>query len=203
MILSTIAVLLLAGCISNPSLPLQPLQPFNQSLTGPVCHNVSHQVSYVEPVCNDVSVTTQVCGSRALSYDLVNVTPIHLCVSDGNCSGRALGECRECTMAMTRCGVIITNNDLKSSGTWVVDANFTVSGGGFNMNPVTKTIAPNQSSEFDFQQMYAPGSPPSSAVCNVALSSASTVNDCHDETRTTSECKDVTFYNTTVSQVCA
>jgi hypothetical protein len=104
--------------------------------------------------------------------------------------------------AMTRCGLIITNNDLKSAGTWSVGANFTVTGGGFIMNPVSKSLAPNESYEFDFQQMYTPGSPPSSATCNVFLISAPKIDDCHDETRTTSECKDIVKYNTTQKQVC-
>jgi len=191
----SILILLVAGCVSSPSGP----QPASNESN---CRNVSAQVPYQESNCTNVSITTQVCGSRALPYRMVNITRIDLCVSDGSCTGLPLSQCNACSRAMTRCGVIITNDDTNESGTWVVGANFTVSGGGFINNPVSKSLDPNESFEFDFQQMYTLGPSPSSATCDVFLVSAPKADDCHDVTRMETECTNVTAYNSTETQVC-
>ena len=192
----SILILLVAGCVSSPP----PQAPSASNVSN--CSNVTAQVPYQISNCTNVSVTSQVCGSRALPFHMVKITPIDLCVSDGTCVGLPLSQCDACSRAMTRCGVMITNDDANESGAWVVGANFTVSGGGFINNPVSKTLAPNQSYEFDFQQMYTLGTSPSSATCDVFLVSSPTVNDCHDETRMQTECTNVTVYNTTETQVC-
>jgi hypothetical protein len=199
MILSILAMLFVAGCVSPPSI----LQPQNATPAAEkTCHTVSEQQPYGEVECKDVSVTNQVCGLRALPYDMHNLSILHLCVDDGGCVGLPLGDCQSCTRAMTRCGLLITNDDNKSSGVWVVGANFTVTGGGFIVNPISKTLGPGESYEFDFQQMYTPGNPISSASCAVYLMSAPKVDDCHDETRTSQECLNVTKYKTVERQVC-
>ncbi len=195
LLILSIAILLVAGCVSSPS-----GQPSASNASN--CTNVSTQVPYQESNCTNLSVTTQVCGTRALQYHMVNVTRIDLCVSDGSCTGLPLSQCTACSRAMTRCGLIITNDDANESGTWVVGANFTVSGGGFINNPVSKSLAPNQSSEFDFQQMYTLGPSPNSATCDVFLVSAPIVDDCHGETRMQTECTNVTVYNETETQIC-
>jgi hypothetical protein len=197
-ILIVLGILIIAGCVSTPQ--AQPSQ--NQTVPKASCRNVTEQQPYITEVCNDIQVTKQVCGMRDIPYDYHKMTTINLCLSDGNCSGKPLGDCQVCTTAMTRCGIIITNNDKQASGAWGVAANFTVKGGGFNMNPVTKVIAPNESAEFDFQQMYTPGNPISSANCVVGLVSAPKVDDCHDETRIASECENVTKYKQVDKQVC-
>ena len=163
---------------------------------------VSEQQPYLEETCSDVSVTKPVCGIRALPYDMHNLSTLHLCVNDGECVGKPLGDCQTCSRAMTRCGILLSNDDKKSSGAWVVGANFSVSGGGFIRDPITKTLAPGESYEFDFEQMYTPGNPISSATCTVFLISAPKVDDCIDETRTTTECKNVTKYQAVERQVC-
>jgi hypothetical protein len=50
--------------------------------------------------------------------------------------------------------------------------------------------------------MYTPGNPISSATCVVYLISAPKVDECHDETRTTQECSNVTRYRAVETQVC-
>jgi hypothetical protein len=199
LVVPLIAMLVIAGCVTPP---IVGTQPGANASAEKKCHTVSEQQPYLEESCNDVSVTKPVCGTRALPYDMKNISILHLCVDDHNCVGNPLGDCQVCTRAMTRCGTIITNKDNKSSGTWVMGANFTVTGGGFIRDPVSKTLGPGESYEFDFQQMYTPGNPISSASCNVYLVSAPKVDDCHDETRVTKECQNVTKYKTVERQVC-
>lgn len=196
--ISLVFVLLVAGCVSKPVIPTPNLTP---SIPH-ICHTVTEQVPYVDLECKPVSMTNTICGIRALPYDAHPITTIHLCVTDDECVGKPLGDCQGCSRAMTRCGLLIENKDAKSSGTWTVGANFTVTGGGFMKDPVTKTLAPNESYEFDFQQMYAPGQPISSAICKVFLITAPKVDDCHDETREINDCKNVTKYTTIQKQVC-
>lgn len=197
--LSVLAIILVAGCAGTPQIP-----GITQNTTNatPVCQTVTTQVPTTQNVCTNISVTHSVCGIRALKYNTSLETQNNFCVSDSGCTGEQLSACPGCTQASTRCGMIVTNLDPNSSGTWVVGANFTVSNGGFNRAPISQSIGPNDSYTFDFQQMYSLGSPPNSATCDVFIVSAPTVNDCHDETRVQPDCQNVTTYQNVSQQVC-
>ncbi len=189
-----------SGCVSSPISPAQ--QPGGQQAAGRNCTIITEQVPYVESECRDVEVTRQVCGIRALEYSQSQEPITSLCVMDGNCTGISLSKCQVCTMASTRCGLNITNKDPDRTGIWVVGANFTVTNGGFIRDPIARSIGPGETGEFDFQQMYNPGAPPNSADCDLYITSAPRVDECHDETRMQTECLNVTRYRASERSVC-
>ncbi|MDD5339848.1 MAG: hypothetical protein PHV13_01220 [Candidatus ainarchaeum sp.] len=196
MLLGIFAMLLFAGC----TMPAVPLITNNQ--TQQTCHMVTEQKPVTTEQCGEVSTTEQVCGIRKLPYDATVLPRIDLCILDGMCVGKPLSDCPACSNAMTRCTLIIENEDPQKSGTWTVGANYTLRNSGFNKDPITATIKPNETFAFDFQQMYVPGDPVTSAICNIYILSEATVDDCHDETRTKSECRNVTTMSTVQRQVC-
>jgi hypothetical protein len=195
MLLSVFAILLLAGCTA----------PNISGPTQPAAQNCS-KVTEVKPVttqqCSNISTTEQVCGVRKLPYGVVHLPKIDLCVVDDACIGKPLSQCNICTTAMTRCTLAIQNLDSQESGTWTVGASYKIGNAGFNKDPITQTIKPNETFAFDFQQMYAPGYPTNSASCNVTITAEATVNDCHGETRNTVECKNVTTNASVETIVC-
>lgn len=189
-------MLLFAGCVTPTE--QTPLTPPKQQF----CLNVSQTVPVTEEICEEVSYTDEVCGIRKLPYTYTDIPRVDLCIGDGSCTGSPLSECRQCSSAMTRCIKVINNEDTKAAGTWTVAATFSFGTAGFNKDPVTATIQPNSSYAFDFYQIYAPGSPPSSASCTLTVTQAASVNDCHQETRTVTECANVTRFVSVEREVC-
>jgi len=196
MLSGILALLLLAGCAALP------LQPETGEPVLKVCRNVSEQKPVIIEKCGEVSTTEQVCGARKLPYDATRLPRIDLCIMDGPCVGRPLSECDSCTNAMTRCTLVIENEDAQKAGTWTVAANYTFGNFGFNKDPITAVIKPNETFAFDFQQIYAPGHPVTSAICNISVVAEAVVDDCHEETRTKTECKNVTANATILTEVC-
>ncbi len=190
------AVLLVAGCVSPLGVPSPEQQP------GKVCRNVTVQKPVVREECSQVQSTQEVCGLKKLAYAVSERPKADLCIIDGNCVGQPLSECPACTIAMTRCTLTITNGDAQKSGTWRVGANFTLTNAGFDKEPITRTIKPNESGVFDFQQIYGPGDPINSATCNIFIMDEAVVEDCHQETRPGTECRNVTTMTPVTTQVC-
>jgi len=197
-LIGLVSIILLAGCTTPPvTPPAQQTQP-----PAKVCHNETNQVTQVHEECGPVSYTIQVCGSRMLPYEAIALPLIHICSTDGPCSGGLLSNCTWCTKAMTRCMMTIHNLDKQSAGDWTVGANYTVTGGQFIKEPQTLTIGPNQTGVFDFNQFYNPGDPISSASCLIYVMSDPTIEDCHDETRTRNECVNITDIVPVTKTVC-
>ena len=194
-----LAMLVLVGCVSTPVTPPSEKPPVT---TEPVCRTVTEQKTVIHEECGPVSYTEQVCGKRKLSYLATKLPVLHLCVSDGGCVGKEVTQCPACSQIMSRCTMVILNEDKTAAGTWTVAANFTLSFGGFNREPVTYVIQPNESASFDFQQFYAPGSPVRTADCSIGVVSEPVIEDCHEETRTRTECKNVTATEPVEKQVC-
>ncbi len=195
-----LAILLVAGCIQAP--PQAP--PTGQQPTTPVqtCRNVTTVTPVTQLVCGNVSYTVPVCELRKLNYTVTMRPNVDLCIGDGNCTGSPLGQCQTCSSAMTRCVMVIQNNEPVDSGSWTVAANFTLGNAGFIKDPITEVIPANGSFAFDFNQIYTPGDPISSAVCNLWITKEPTIQDCHQETRTRVDCNNVTTNTTSTSQVC-
>jgi hypothetical protein len=166
-ILLLLSILLVFGCVSTP-IGAPPEQESTEE-TEKTCRTVTENVPKLVEECGEVAYTEEDCGKRELEYN-TSMNPIsHLCWIDGECGGKALSTCTDCLKAATRCTLLITNNDEKKSGTWVVGANFSLGNSLFARDPVTKTIEPGETAEFDFQHFYDPGKPINSATCDVFI----------------------------------
>ncbi|HSB46525.1 MAG TPA: hypothetical protein VLD37_00815 [Candidatus Bilamarchaeum sp.] len=200
-VFALMAMVFLAGCTSQiPSLP--PGQN-GTSTPGKTCHMESSKVPVTKEECGPVSYTEPVCGLRKLNYSMGQVAKIDLCIADTGCTGAPLGDCQACTKAMTRCVLTIKNEEPQKSGVWKVGANYSLSQTiAFIKDPITKEIRPNESFAFDFNQIYNPGQPINSADCSLFVTEEPYSQDCHDETRTRNECKNVTTTETVQTQVC-
>lgn len=192
------AALFLAGCVSPPEgMPFVPAGPEEK-----VCRTVSEEVPVVEQQCGDVSYTEQVCDIRELNYTSNMLPPTHLCISDTGCNGMQLGDCQGCAQAMTRCVLQITNTETQKTGTWKVGANYSLGTSGFIKDPITHTIEPGETASFDFNQIYNPGQPINSASCQLFIISKPKIEECHEETRSREECKDITTTKIVEREVC-
>jgi hypothetical protein len=160
------------------------------------------QVPVTTEECGPVSYTEPVCGNRKLNYSMTLSPKVDLCISDSGCTGDQLGDCQGCTKAMTRCVLTIKNLEPQKTGTWIVGANFTLTNAAFLKDRMTKEIRPNESFAFDYNQIYNPGQPISSAACSVFVVQEPYSEDCHDETRTRNECKNVTHMESVQKEVC-
>lgn len=137
-----------------------------------------------------------------LQFKVTELPKVNLCVADGPCVGYDLGTCPTCSKAMTRCVMVIENQDATATGTWTVGANFTLGAFGFNKDPISQTIGPNQTATFDFHQIYVVSQPITSATCTLAVTDNPVIDDCHQETRTKTECQNVTTQQLVQKQVC-
>jgi hypothetical protein len=194
------ALLLIAGCVSPPSeVPSNQTTPPAQQSN---CHMESQQVPVTKEECGPVQFTEQVCGIRKLNYTATELPKVDLCIADGPCSGNPISTCQICSKAMTRCVLVIKNEEETAAGTWTVAANYTLGSNGFNKDPISKTIAPGESFAFDFNQFYGVSKPITTASCKLVVTAEPTVNDCHGETRSRSECTNVTTYEEVQKEVC-
>jgi hypothetical protein len=199
-IIGIILALVIAGCVSPPGVqPPSPPNPFEKNKT---CRNVTEEVSVVKEECGNVSFTEQVCGVRKLNYTATLLPKVDLCIGDGVCVGNPLGDCQECSKAMTRCVLVVYNEEPQEFGVWTVGANYTLGNFGFNKDPITQTIGPGQSYAFDFNQIYNPGQPINSASCALAVTSEPSTEECYEVTRLRPECNNVTRTVATEREVC-
>ncbi len=198
LILLGIIAIFLVGCAGPIELP--PEQPPGEEERR--CTTVTEQVPFIEEECANVSYTEQVCERKKLQYTSTSLPRVDLCISEGPCSGKPLSECPGCLNAMTRCQLVLTNNDESKSGSWTVGADFTIGNFGFVKDPITHTIGPKESATFDFHQIYNPGYPINSALCELYVLKEPVVDVCHEETRTRHECTNVTKYTTVEKEVC-
>jgi len=199
-IFGLILALLLAGCTTQQVQPTPQPKPTPQ--TGKICRNITEQIPIVSEVCENVSYTENICGIRKLNYSTLNPIKIDLCISEGACSGMPLGDCPSCQQAMSRCMLIVQNKEDQKSGMWSVGANFTIGTFGFNKDPITSYIGPNENHTFDFNQIYVPGDPISSAVCSLSILSDPTIEECHQETRPKLVCRNETVMESVQKEVC-
>ena len=198
-ILLLLSILLVFGCVGSP-VGAPPAQ--EETEDEKTCRTVTEMVPRMVEECGEVSYTEEDCGKRELEYN-TSMNPIsHLCWIDGDCGGKPLSTCVDCTKAATRCTMLITNQDEKKSGTWSVGANFSLGNSLFARDPVTKTIEPGETEEFDFQHFYDPGKPINSATCELFIIDAAEVDDCVQITRTRQECSNVTKNVEVEKQVC-
>lgn len=185
------------GCVSET-----PAQPQGTSQVQQNCRIVQETVPVVVEECGDISYTEQVCERRNLLFETVETAPIHICaLSSEICGGAPLSSCASCRNAMTRCSMYIKNTNSKT-GQWTVGANFSIRNAVFAREPVTKTIAPNETILFDFQQFYDPGEPINSASCKIFIISPAILDDCREITRTKLDCVNVTKMATVEKEVC-
>jgi hypothetical protein len=195
------AILLSAGCIQTPSgsPPSQPPGAPQQS-----CRNVTTMTPVTQEQCGNVSYTEPVCALRKLNYSITLKPEVNLCIADGTCSGQPLGQCGGCSNAMSRCIMIIKNNEPLYSGNWTVGANYTLGNTGYSFikDPITASIDPGTSYEFDFNQIYNPGNPINSADCQLFVIKDPSIQDCRQETRVREDCINVTMNVSSVSEVC-
>lgn len=193
-------MLLSAGCITTPEKPAATTptpQPVPQK-----CRTVMDDVPKTELKCGDVVSTEEVCGLRKLNYTKEELPKIDLCISDGACTGKPLGDCQACVKAMSRCVMVIHNTEEVKSGTWSVAANYTLGNSGFNKDPITVTIPSNGTGTFDFNQIYNTNYPINSASCKLLIVKEPTTEDCRQESRTHNECKNVTTITQVPRTVC-
>ncbi len=194
-----VSVLMLAGCAgTEPSQGSQAQGPGAQK----TCRMVVDEIPGTVEECTDVSFTESVCGIRKLEYSVANVPKVDLCISNGPCFGRALIECQDCVKAMSRCILRITNDEKQKSGAWSVGANYTLGNAGFVKDPITHTIAPGATADFDFDQIYTTGYPVKEASCVLFVVSEPTIEECVDETRTRQDCRNVSKIQQVQREVC-
>lgn len=198
LIILGILVMFLFGCAAPIELPFEPppLEPEKE------CRMVTEERPFAGEECTNISYTEQVCEKRKLDYISAEPPVVHLCIADGPCVGSPLSECPACAKAMTRCMMVITNNDEDKSGTWRVGAEYTLGDAGFVKDPITQTIGPKESATFDFHQIYVPGQPVHSASCELYVIDEPILDDCHQETRLKRECANVTKYILVEKEVC-
>lgn len=200
-VMSIMAFLLIAGCTT--SLPsTKPESQTPQPSKTQTCRTVTEQVPVTKEECGEVAYTEQVCNVRKLNYTQTSLPRTDLCISDGACLGKPLSECPNCVKAMTRCVLRITNTEKEKSGTWSVGANYTLGSFGFQKDPISHTIGPGESADFDFNQIYTLSYPVSSATCDVAIMTVPTMEECVGQTKTTNECKNVTKTEAVSREVC-
>lgn len=200
-ILGLLITLLMAGCVQPPVVTPQEQEQVEEQ-EEEVCSTITEDVPTVVEVCEDVEYTDQVCGKRELDYTVTNVPKVDLCVRDGPCVGLPLRNCTSCSKAMTRCVLIVKNDDLKKSGTWSVSADYSVQGAGFIKEPIAQEIRPNESFAFDFFQIYVPEQPLTSATCKLWVDKAPVIDDCHEETTIKEVCENVTTVDKVTKTVC-
>lgn len=199
-VMSILAFLLIAGCTTAPESKPEaqnPQPPKNQT-----CRTVTEQVPVVAEECGEVAYTEQVCDIRKLNFTQTSLTKVDLCISDSVCMGKPLVECPNCVKAMTRCVLQIRNTETEKTGTWTVGANYTMGNFGFDKDPISHSIKPGESADFDFNQIYTLAYPVSSANCDLRITSVPTIEECVGHTRTTTECKNVTKTEAVSKEVC-
>ncbi len=187
------------GCLGSDSgIPI--IEPPQQE---PVCHTVTEMVPVVIEECGEVAYTEEVCERRELEYNTSMASISHICsLSDEGCGGTNLSNCSSCSKAVTRCTLEITNLDKRKSGEWTVGATFVSGKATFSREPITKTIDPEESQFFDFQQFYDPGAPINSATCKLVVTDVPVVEDCQDVTKTRNDCSNVTKMVEVSKEVC-
>lgn len=189
------------GCISMTA-PQGPATPGTET-PNKTCHMATIQTPVTSEQCDDVTFTDQVCGKRKLNYTTSYSPRVDLCVEDGTCVGKPVGECpTPCTKVMSRCIMTIENRDSAKSGTWIVGATFSIKNAGFIKEPITQYIGPGQKGAFDFYQIYAASGALNTATCNLTIKSEPFIDDCHDEARIRRNCQNITTFKTTQQQVC-
>jgi hypothetical protein len=202
-IIILLTILLVFGCTGSPvELPSLPSEPQDTQQSEEVCRTVTEMVPAQVEECGEVAYTEEECGKRTLNFTSEVAPTTHLCMIDGDCGGKPISECTACAKAATRCTMTITNDDEKKSGVWSVASNFTLGNSVFVRDPVTKTIDPGESEEFDFQHFYVPGFPINTATCQVFLMEEAEVDDCIQVTHTREECYNVTKQVSVDREVC-
>lgn len=193
-------MLFIAGCASPPQ--AQPPGPSPTPAPTKTCRTVTTQVPFTETKCGDITYIEPVCGLRKLNYTVTLLPKVDLCTIDGPCAGEELSQCQHCTKAMTRCVMVIQNEEPVQSGEWKVAANFTLQNAAFNKDPISMTIEANQTAAFDFHQIYDLGQPINSASCELKVMQEPTVQDCVQQQKTKYECQNVTSMRNESRQVC-
>lgn len=202
-IIAILFTLILLGCTSQQPPPTPTPSQQQPIIVSPNCRLVSEEVPSIREVCeNNVGRTETVCSKKSLSYELNYYDQINICTADGDCAGKDISSCSSCKRIMSRCQLNVTNKDPLNAGNWGVRANFTVNGRIFEKEESVKTIGPLKTETFDFYQIYDPYGSISIAQCNLMISSPPIIDECHDETRTVSVCRNVTESKTIQKEVC-
>ncbi len=200
LIASVIFSLFFLGCLGQPAAPSSEGPPAELQ-----CRNETTVKPYIEEVCSDVEYQEEECYYKTLKYDAGEIVQIDLCTEDSACVGKSIyqPECiDQCTQAMKRCLMNVTNEDEEKAGVWTVAASFTHGGASFDKNPETALILPGETHTFDFSQIYSLGYPSTSATCAVYVVEPPVVEDCILVTKMTTVCANVTKYMTEVREVC-
>lgn len=205
--LSAIMLILIAGCIQTPSgMPGQDGSTGDTNGDGKVeCRTVYVEEPYVEEVCAEVTYSEPECVEKELNYTAGPITKTNLCVADGECTGKDIfgeGCLYQCSGAMQRCRMNITNEDPKLAGIWVVGATYSYGGASFVKNPQSVEIEPGETHSFDFEQMYQLGSPPALASCSLYVVHPVVVKDCIEVQKTKIDCENVTKTRIVQEEVC-
>lgn len=171
----------------------------------PSCTNVSVQEPYMVEECQNVSRMEEVCVTRELNFSMSEVEETRLCVQKELCvNWLPDGTCvtKYCSKGMTRCKVNITNLDPQKAGEWIVSANFTVDGNTFKKNSIKKTMLPQESAVFNFEQFYDMDINQKIAKCKIFVSEPTKLQDCSFITKLDEECSNTTKYKEVIKQIC-
>lgn len=202
LIASVIFSLLLFGCAFPGAEPAPGPEAPPETI---YCREETVVKPYVEEVCSDVDYQEEECSYRMLEYTPSSIEQTDLCTEDSECVGKSLydPECvGQCSRAMKRCRMNITNDDTEKPGVWAVAASFAHGIASFDKNPETALILPGETHTFDFSQIYSLGYPVTTATCAVYVTEPPVVEDCILVSKTTTVCTNVTKYLTETREVC-
>ena len=204
--LSAIMLILIAGCIQTPEVGVVNGAQTTGSGTSsiPECKTAYVEEPYTVEECKNVTYTEPVCKEKELEYTAGPIVKTDLCTADSDCTGKTLiGECiYQCSGAMKRCRMNITNNDPQLTGTWVLGATFSYSDASFVKNPQTITIKPGQTATFDFEQLYQLDQKYNIASCTVYVLHPTVVDECINVVKTEMLCENVTKTRIVQEEVC-
>jgi len=206
--LSAIMLILIAGCIQTPEVGLANGAQSTGSTSGSSavsdCRVVYVEEPYTVEECRNITYTERVCQEKELEYTAGPIEKTDLCTADGGCTGKELlGECLyQCSGAMKRCRMNITNNDPKLTGTWVVGATFSYGGAAFVKNPQTLIIKPGETRTFDFEQLYQLDQKYNIASCSVYVMHPTLADECIDVVNTDRVCENVTKTRIVQEEIC-
>lgn len=192
-------IILSAGCVVLPSGP-----PDETNISTPkTCRIIQTDQPVTTQECTNYTQTTTNCDDRPMNYSIIAFSENTLCTTGGSCANELLESCSKCSVAVSRCIMTIKSDEKKETGTITVGANFTLPGGAFIKEPISKTFNHGANHTFDFYQIYNLEKPIITAKCNLYVIGTPTVKECKDITKIESDCKPVTRIEKIQTEVCS
>jgi hypothetical protein len=195
LIFGIIAMLLFFGCATTT-------EQTNDQTASTTCYTVTQYQQTTTYDCHNVSTTSTSCTERQMDYSILGTTRTNIC-SGGNCAGSELYGCMDCTSALTRCIMTIQSNEQTATGTITAGANFTFPAGAFVKNPVSQTLKPGTTAEFEFYQSYSLATSFTTPDCSIYVTEVPLIEDCVELTETEETCTPVTSNVPVQVEVCS